>query len=115
MSFLVRAGNPLGLHTVQDLADRRARVVLATLQEAGGREQYLDTLSLLAPPDAVRAILGRETSEFPGRLGIQHRDVPFAVANGLADAELLVRHSSSATLQRIFTAQDRASGAGAAK
>ena len=41
-------------------------------------------------PDAVRAILGRETSNFPGRLGIQHRDVPFAVANGLADAGLLV-------------------------
>jgi hypothetical protein len=69
---------------------------------------------MLAPPDAVRAILGRETSEFPGRLGIQHRDVPFAVANGLADAGLLVRHSSSATIQRIF-AQDQASGAGAAK
>jgi len=47
--FLTRAGNPLGLHTVQDLADRRTRVVLATLQEAGAREQYLDTLSMLAP------------------------------------------------------------------
>jgi len=92
MSFLVRAGNPLGLHTVQDLADRRARVVLATSQEAGARQEYLDTLSMLAQPDAVRAILGRETSDFPGRLGIQHRDVPFAVANGLADAGLLVHH-----------------------
>ena len=38
----------------------------------------------------MRAILGRETSNFPGRLGIQHRDVPFAVANGLAEAGLLV-------------------------
>ena len=43
-------------------------------------------------PDAVRAILGRETSDFPGRLGIQHRDVPFAVANELADAGLIVHH-----------------------
>jgi hypothetical protein len=39
----------------------------------GAREQYLDTLSMLAQPDAVRAILGRKTSEFPERLGIQHR------------------------------------------
>lgn len=92
MSFLVRAGNPLGLHTVQDLVDRRARVVLATSQEAGAREQYLDTLSMLASADAVKAVLSRETSDFPGRLGIQHRDVPFAVANGIADAGLIVHH-----------------------
>ena len=96
----MRAGNPLGLDTVLDLADRRARVVLATLQEAGAREQYLDTLSMLAPLGCGEGDPGSETSEFPGRLGIQHRDVPFAVANGLADAGLLVRHSSSATLQR---------------
>jgi hypothetical protein len=47
--FFDAGGNPLGLHTVQDLAERRTRVVLATLQEAGAREQYLDTLSMLAP------------------------------------------------------------------
>ena len=40
----------------------------------------------------MRAIWARETSDFPGRLGIQHWDVPFAVANGLADAGLLVHH-----------------------
>jgi hypothetical protein len=43
-------------------------------------------------PDAARTILGRETADFPGRLGIQHRDVPFAVANGVADAGLIVHH-----------------------
>lgn len=92
MSFLVRAGNPLGLHSVQDLADRQARIVLATSQEAGARQQYLDSLSMLASPEAVKEILGHEIVGFPGRLGIQHRDVPFAVANGLADAGLLVHH-----------------------
>ena len=40
----------------------------------------------------ARRDLGRETSDFPGRLGIQHRVVPFAVANGLADARLIVHH-----------------------
>jgi Bacterial extracellular solute-binding protein len=92
MSFLVRAGDPLGLHSVQDLADRRARVVLATSREAEARQQYLGALSLLAGPETVRQILGNEVTGFPGRLGIQHRDVPFAVANRLADAGLLVHH-----------------------
>ena len=42
MSFLMRAGNPLGLHPVQELADRRARVVLAALQEASRKIEGLD-------------------------------------------------------------------------
>ena len=92
MSLLVRAGNPLGLHSIQDLADRRARVVFATLKEAGARQQYLDALAMLASPETGKEILGREITGFPGRLGIQHRDVPYAVANGLADAGLLVHH-----------------------
>ncbi len=104
MSFLVRAGNPLGLHSVQDLADRQARIVLATSQEAGARQQYLDSLSMLASPEAVKEILGHEIVGFPGRLGIQHRDVPFAVVNGLADAGLLVHHLASAEFEVVSLA-----------
>ena len=57
--FLMRAGNPLGLHTVQDLGDRARAGHPCYFQEAGARAQYLDTLSMLTPPDATFTKLDR--------------------------------------------------------
>ena len=40
----------------------------------------------------VQGVLARETISFPGRLGIQHRDVPHAIANCDADAGIIFHH-----------------------
>jgi accessory colonization factor AcfC len=92
IAMLVRAGNPLHLHTVADLANCSARVVLASPGEPGARKQCTDTVRLLGGPELSRTILAHEVADFPGRVGIQHRDVPYAIANTLADAGLIVRH-----------------------
>jgi len=92
IAMLVRAGNPLQLHTLSDLANRAARVVLASPGEPGARTQCTDTVQLLVGPERSRTILSHEVADFPGRVGIQHRDIPYAVANRLADAGLIVRH-----------------------
>lgn len=68
------------------------RLVVASPSEPGARQQYLATVTaLLGDPAAVR-LFGREVSAFPGRLGIQHRDVPYALMNGLADGGLIFAH-----------------------
>jgi hypothetical protein len=92
VAMLVRAGNPLHLHTLADLADRSVRIVLASPGEPGARKQCTDTIRLLGGPELSRTILSHEVADFSGRTGIQHRDVPYAIANTLADAGLIVRH-----------------------
>lgn len=92
IAMLVRAGNPLHLHTLADLADRSARIVLASPGEPGARKQCTDTVESLGGPELSRTVLSLEVTDFPGRVGIQHRDVPYAVADALADAGLIVRH-----------------------
>jgi hypothetical protein len=37
-------------------------------------------------------LFGHEVASFSGRLGIQHRDVPYALINGLADGGLIFSH-----------------------
>src|SRR5262249_2261920 len=84
--------------TLPDLADLEqfsrqvTRFVVASPSEPGARQQYLTTVTaLLGEPAAVR-LFGREGSVFPRRLGIQHRDVPYALMNGLADGGLIFSH-----------------------
>ena len=71
---------------------RVRRLVIASETEAGARNQYRATLDALIGRDATGEILSREVRTFSGRLGIQHRDVPYAVLNDLADGGIIFSH-----------------------
>ncbi len=78
--------------TLQALAASDARIVIATPHEAGARMQYRRTLRELVGEPSTDALFARELSTFPGRLRIQHRDVPYALLTGQADAGLIFGH-----------------------
>jgi hypothetical protein len=81
-----------GVSDVASLAARDARVVLASESEPGARNQYRATLESILGAGATDALLNHEIRTFAGRLGIQHRDVPYALLNGLADGGIIFEH-----------------------
>jgi hypothetical protein len=99
LSLLVAAGNPFDIQSLDDLARRAIRVVMASESEPGARHQYLAALEGLFGQEATKSILARETVTFPGRLGIQHRDVFQAIASREADVGIIFHH-----LARYFAA-----------
>ena len=68
------------------------RLVVASPSEPGARQQYRDTAAALVGDGATATLFRHELTSFPGRLGIQHRDVPYALVNGLADGGLIFSH-----------------------
>lgn len=82
--------------TVRSLAEALShselRLVFATEQEAGAREQYLRTIEALVGGDARRQAEDREIGAFPERLSIQHRDVPYALLQRHADVGIVFAH-----------------------
>lgn len=92
LSLLVAAGNPLAIRGLEDVERTGSRVVLASESEPGARSQYIAALNTLLGKEATRVILAHEISNFPGRLGIQHRDVLQAIAIGKADVGIVVHH-----------------------
>jgi len=92
MAMLVPAGNPRAISGVDDLARPDVRVVMASPAEPGARALYTTSLEAMLGREKLAAILARETTDFPGRLGIQHRDVLQAIATGHADAGVIFRH-----------------------
>ena len=68
------------------------RLVLATAKEPGARSQYFSALDGLLGKEKAELARRREVVDFPGRLGIQHRDVLHALSIGAADAGIIVRH-----------------------
>jgi hypothetical protein len=70
LSFLVAAGNPLGIQSLEDLTHPAIRVVMASESEPGARRQYISALEALIGQEAAKTILTHETVTFPGRLGI---------------------------------------------
>ncbi len=92
LALLVATGNPLGIAHLDDLAQPNVRVVMASASEPGARSQYIAALEVLAGREKTALILARECVTFPGRLGIQHRDVLQAIATGNADAGVIFRH-----------------------
>jgi hypothetical protein len=68
------------------------RFVMASESEPGARGQYQAALTAFLGPEETNALLKRELQTFPGRLGIQHRDVPYAILNGLADGGIIFDH-----------------------
>jgi accessory colonization factor AcfC len=99
LSLLVAAGNPLGIQSLDDLAHPAIRVVMASESEPGARHQYISALEASIGQEATKSILTRETVTFPGRLGIQHRDVLQAIAGRDADVGIIFHH-----LARYFAA-----------
>jgi len=92
LSLLVAAGNPIGIRSLDDLARRDIRVVMASESEPGARQQYISALEGLIGQEAAKSIVNHETVTFPGRLGIQHRDVLQAIAGREADVGIIFHH-----------------------
>jgi hypothetical protein len=109
MSLLVRQGNPASIAGAGDLARSDLRVVLAGPDEPGARAQYRQALAAMLGKDVADAVLAREIGSFAGRLHVQHRDVPYAVAAGLADVGIVFHHHAryyAATYPEIFAMVD---------
>jgi accessory colonization factor AcfC len=91
-SLLVSAGNPLGIQSLGDLMQPGIRIVMASESEPGARRQYISALEAVLSVAATKSMLARETATFPGRLGIQHRDVLQAIARREADVGIIFHH-----------------------
>ena len=65
---------------------------MASADEPGARSQYISAFKAMLGEEATKSILVRETGMFPGRLGIQHRDVLHSLAAGEADAGIIFHH-----------------------
>jgi hypothetical protein len=92
LSLLTATGNPLDIQSLRDLTRSGIRIVVASESEPGARHQYISALESLLGQEATKSILSRETVAFPGRLGIQHRDVLQAIAGRDADVGIIFHH-----------------------
>jgi hypothetical protein len=92
LSLLVRAGNPLTIHSIENLKRPDVRIIMASADEPGARSQYISALKAMLGTEATESILVRETGMFPGRLGIQHRDVLHALAAREAEVGIIFHH-----------------------
>ncbi|MEO1333718.1 MAG: substrate-binding domain-containing protein [Myxococcota bacterium] len=92
LGLLIHRRHVSQIDSLEALADSDLTVVLATPEEAGARSQYLETLDAIIGTEQRERLLRREISSFPGRLGIQHRDVPYALLTGQADVGLIFGH-----------------------
>jgi len=91
-ALLVRKGNPLGIHALTDIARTGARIALPNAVEAAARARYLTAIEGLIGKPASDTLFAAEVPDFPGRLGIVHRDLPEMVARGYADAAFTQYH-----------------------
>jgi extracellular solute-binding protein len=92
LALLVRAGNPLGVASLDDLLRPEVTIVIASASEPGARAQYRRALNALMGESAAADLFARETLTFEGRLGIQHRDVPEALAKTYANVGIIFSH-----------------------
>ncbi len=83
------------------LPDSPFRIVTASASEPGARVQYRRSLDQLVGAAAADRIFSREVVEFAGRLGIQHRDVPYALLNGMADTGIIFSHLAAFYARRF--------------
>ena len=92
-ALLVRKGNPLGIHGLTDVTRTGARIALPdAVGEPGARARYRAAIDALLGKSAADAVFAAEVVDFPGRLGIVHRDFPEMVARGYADVALTQYH-----------------------
>ena len=91
-ALLVRKGNPLGIHALTDIARTGARIALPNAVEAAARARYRSAIEGMIGKPASDALFAAEVPDFPGRLGIVHRDLPEMVARGYADVAFTQYH-----------------------
>ena len=77
---------------IETFSAHARRIVLASESEPGARGRYRTMLDALIGGEATEALLTREVRTFPGRLGIQHRDIPYALLNDIADGGVILSH-----------------------
>ncbi|WP_189799454.1 substrate-binding domain-containing protein [Tateyamaria sp. syn59] len=94
MGMLVSREAAAAVSDLEAFAGSELPFVMATPRETGARMQYVETLSALLGTETANTVLARETGDFPGRLAIQHRDIPYAVMNDIAPVGLLFGHLS---------------------
>jgi len=91
-ALLVRKGNPRGIHGLVDVA-RSGRIALPeATSEPEARARYRAAVDDLIGKPAADALFAAEAPNFPGRIGIVHRDLPEMVARGYADVALTQYH-----------------------
>ena len=92
-ALIVRNGNPLGIKSLADVARTGARLAQADTVEAAARAGNIAAVEALVGKSVADAVFAHELGQFPGRLGITHRDVPEALARrGYADVGLSHYH-----------------------
>ena len=91
-ALLVRKGNPLGINGLADIARTGARVALPNAVEEAARVRYRAAIEGLVGRSAADEIFAAEVPDFPGRIGIVHRDLPEMVARGYADVAFTQYH-----------------------
>jgi len=92
-ALLVRKGNPLRIRGLDDVVRTGARIALPDAgEEAASRRRTHVVLENLIGKSGADAFFSAEVPDFPGRLGIVHRDFPEMIARGYADAALTQYH-----------------------
>src|SRR5260370_13356884 len=81
-----------GVGDLEQFSQRINRLIVASASEPGARQQYRATLAALLGEPATAQLFAHEVVSFGGRLGIQHRDVPYALLNDYADGGSVFRH-----------------------
>jgi hypothetical protein len=81
-----------GIGDLEQFSQRINRLVVASTSEPGARQQYRATSAALLGEQATAQMFAHEVVSFAGRLGIQHRDVPYALLNDYADGGLIFSH-----------------------
>jgi hypothetical protein len=101
VALLVPKGNPLGIHGLADAVHTGTRIALPDAGDV--RAKCLAATEALLGKSATNALVAAEAN-FPGRLGIMHRDLPEMVARGYADVAFTWYHLVS-YWARIFPTQ----------
>src|SRR5215469_6139364 len=73
-ALLVRKGNPLGINSLIDIVRTRARIALPNAAEEAARLRYRSAIEGLIGKSAADEVFAAEISDFPGRIGVVHRD-----------------------------------------
>jgi hypothetical protein len=103
-ALLVRKGNPLAINNLTDIVRTRARIALPNAAEEAARARYRSAIEGLIGRSAADEVFAAEIADFPGRIGVVHRDLPEMVARGYADVAFTQYHLIS-YWTRIFPRQ----------
>jgi extracellular solute-binding protein len=83
VALLVRKGNPLAIGALNDVVRIGVRIALPDAGDV--RAKCRAAADALLGKSAADALFAAEVRNFPGRLGIMHRDLPEMVARSYAD------------------------------